>query len=302
MTVTSLSQRVFAARKNGFTVSFEAFPARNAADMARLVDMARVLEAYRPEFLSVTYGAGGSTQTATVDCVERITAATGHAIAGHLTCVGAPRRTTDAVIDTYQSLGVRHVVALRGDAPAGAERYEPHPDGYQCTSELVGRLKARGFDISVAAYPEKHPDSPSPAHDLDHLKAKLGAGADRAITQFFFDNSLFYRFRDAAAARGIDKPIAPGILLIHDFAKVKNFARRCQATIPAWLEARFAGLENDPEGQKLAAVGVAAEQVLELAGQGVGHFHFFTLNRPDLAIAMCRCLGIVPDQRISSAA
>lgn len=303
--MTTLSQRAFNANRDGtpITVSFEAFPARNPADLQGLVDMAQVLEGYEPTFLSVTYGAGGSTRETTLKCVEQIASNTSHKIAGHLTCVGASRAETNQVIDEYARLGVEHIVALRGDAPAGAERYEAHPDGYQTTADLVKHLKALNkFDISVAAYPETHPDSGSLGEDLDNLKAKIDAGADRAITQFFFDNDLYGEFVDKAAAHGINKDIVPGILLIHDFAKVENFARRCHASIPDWLKARFAGLENDLEAQKLAAVAVAAEQVLDLAGQGVKHFHFFTLNRPDLAIAMCRCLGIVPDKTLKSAA
>ncbi|MGI9462761.1 MAG: methylenetetrahydrofolate reductase [Aestuariivirgaceae bacterium] len=303
--MTSLSKKVFNVCRSDdrITVSFEAFPARSAHDRDALVAMAQNLEGYEPAFLSVTYGAGGSTRESTLDSVKHLARQTSHQIAGHLTCVGASRDDTNETIDQYHALGVRHIVALRGDAPAGAARYEPHPDGYQDTSQLVRHLKARGeFDISVAAYPEKHPDSPTTANDLDHLKAKIDAGADRAITQFFFDNTLFYRFLETAHASGISRQIVPGILLIHDFAKVQNFARRCQATVPDWLRARFAGLEGDLEAQKLAAASVAAEQVLDLAGQGVRQFHFYTLNRPDLAIAMCRCLGIVPDRRILSAA
>ncbi len=303
--MTTLSKRVFNARQsnNRITVSFEAFPARTPHDQDALVDMAQSLQGYEPTFLSVTYGAGGSTRDRTMQSVALLARHTCHKIAGHLTCVGASRDETNKIVDQYVALGVRHIVALRGDAPAGTSLYEPHPDGYKETSELVSSLKARGkFDISVAAYPEKHPDSPTTARDLDNLKAKLDAGADRAITQFFFDNTMYYRFLETAQAHGIFRQIVPGILLIHDFNKVQNFAKRCQATIPEWLQARFSGLENDPDAQKLAAVSVAAEQVLELAGQGVKHFHFFTLNRPDLAIAMCRCLGIVPDRQIPSAA
>ncbi len=303
--MTVLSQRVFNANQTnrGFTVSFEAFPARNPCDVTALLETARILECYQPSFLSVTYGAGGGSQAFTLNCVEQIARHTSHRIAGHLTCVGASRGQTDAVIDAYYSLGVRHIVALRGDAPAGQTRYAPHPQGYQSTACLVRRLKDRGvFDISVAAYPEKHPDCATASQDLDNLKAKIDAGADRAITQFFFDNTMYYRFLEAAHAHGISKQIVPGILLIHDFAKVRNFAGRCQATIPDWLQARFAGLENDLDAQRLVAASVAAEQVLELAAQGVKQFHFFTLNRPDLAVAVCRCLGIAPVSPILSAA
>lgn len=303
--MTHLSQSAFAmARKNGgFTLSFEVFPAADAAGNDALVAMARELQCYTPAFMSVTYGAGGSTQNRTLQSVSRLVGETDHSIAGHLTCVGAERRKTDAVVDMYEQLGLRHIVALRGDAPAGSARYQAHPQGYRNARDLVASLARRGgFDISVAAYPEVHPDSPSREADMDNLAAKLDAGADRAITQFFFDNDMFYRLQDRCAARGLSQPIVPGILLIHDFAKVCSFAARCGTSIPEWLHARFAGLEADLEAQKLVAASVAAEQVLDLAARGSRHFHFFTLNRPDLALAMCRCLGILPAERQPEAA
>ncbi len=308
--MTHLSQNAFsAARKGaGFSVSFEVFPARTPEALHDLQSTAAELATFSPEFISVTYGAGGTTRSATVETLKGLRDGSGQAlsgtnVAGHLTCVGASRTQTDAMIEAYAGLGVKHVVALRGDAPAGQDRYEPHPGGYPNAAGLVEALARRGgFDISVAAYPETHPDSPSRRHDLDNLHAKLDAGAHRALTQFCFDNQAFYRLRDDCAARGLAQPLVPGILLIHDFAKVCNFAGKCGASIPGWLKARFAGLENDLPAQQLVAVSVAAEQVLDLAGQGVRQFHFYTLNRPDLAIAVCRCLGVQPHIKQAQAA
>jgi methylenetetrahydrofolate reductase (NADPH) len=305
MHMTNLSHAAFEAarRGKGFTLSFEAFPARSSDDLKGIIELGRKLDAFSPAFMSVTYGAGGTTQQATLETLSALTSCAKNSIAGHLTCVGAPRSTVDGVAECYLQMGVRHIVALRGDAPKGQTRYTPHPQGYANAAELVQSLARTGrFDISVAAYPEVHPDSTDRQADIDNLRAKFDAGADRAITQFFFDNTSYYRLLDDSAAAGIDKPIVPGILLIHDFAKVRNFAARCRAGIPAWLETRFSGLENDPEGQRLVAASIAAEQVLDLAAQGVRHFHFFTLNRPDLALATCRCLGILPGEQTRRAA
>ncbi len=303
--MTSLSCSAFQAarRGKGFTLSFEAFPARTTRDLKAIIELGRKLDAFSPAFLSVTYGAGGTTQQATLETLSALTSCAKNSIAGHLTCVGAPRSTVDGVAECYLQMGVRHIVALRGDAPQGQTHYVPHPQGYANAAELVSALARSGrFDISVAAYPEVHPDSSNRRADIDNLKAKFDAGADRAITQFFFDNTSYYRLLDDSAAAGIDKPIVPGILLIHDFAKVKSFAQRCRAGIPDWLERRFSGLEDDVDGQKLVAASIATEQVLDLAAQGVRHFHFFTLNRPDLALATCRCLGVLPGEPMQSAA
>ena len=303
MTYLSESAYVTARSGAGFTISFEAFPANSQAALDELVGMAGKLQAFEPEFLSVTYGAGGGTQSKTLDTIKSISNATDHRLAGHLTCVGASKSQSDAVIRQYYAMGIRHIVALRGDKPAGDKHYTAHPEGYRNAAGLVAGIARHGeFDISVAAYPETHPDSPSRKHDLENLKSKFDSGADRAITQFFFENTMFYRLLDDCADNGIDNPIVPGILLIHDFKKVCNFAARCNATIPNWLAARFKGLENDLEAQKLVAASFAAEQALDLAAQGVKHFHFFTLNRPDLALAVCRCLGISPVSDQSQAA
>ena len=296
--MTRLSSLAYEAAKSrsGYVVSFEAFPGRNEADLSSLTEMAKNLQEVRPSFLSVTYGAGGSTQDTTLATLRQLDGHTKHQLAGHLTCVGADKIQVNEVVSRYREIGVRRIVALRGDPPNGAEQYTPHPKGYKNAADLVGALAKSGdLDISVAAYPEVHPESASPQADIENLKAKYEAGASRGITQFFFDNTVFYRFLDNCQKHGIDMPMLPGILLIHDFSKVKNFARRCGAHIPEWLEARFRGLENDPEGHKLVAATCAAEQVLDLAAQGITQFHFYTLNKADLALATCRCLGILPD-------
>jgi len=303
--MTTLSQNAFNVSRDpgGFTISFEAFPPMNEAGQGKLLDVAKNLEDFDPTFFSVTYGAGGSTQERTLNTLSDISKKTGHNLAGHLTCVGATKDHTNAVAEKYRQMGVKNIVALRGDTPADVDHYQPHPGGYNNAADLVAGLKKMGgFDISVGAYPESHPDSPSKSADLDNLKAKFDAGADRAITQFFFDNHIFYDFMDATEDHGITAPIVPGILLIHDFWKVKRFARMCQTDVPDWLEARFAGLEDDPAAQQLVAVSVAVEQVLEMAANGVRHFHFYTMNKSDLAIAVCRSLGLKPVTNMRSVA
>ncbi len=303
--MTTLSQNAFNVARDpgGFTISFEAFPPVNEAGQGKLLDVAKNLEDFDPAFFSVTYGAGGGTQKRTLDTLAEISRKTGHNLAGHLTCVGATKQQTNAVAEQYRQLGVNRIVALRGDTPPDVDCYNPHPGGYKNAADLVAGLKKIGdFDISVGAYPEAHPDSPSKSADLDNLKAKFDAGADRAITQFFFDNHVFYDFMDAAQDHGIKGPIVPGILLIHDFWKVKRFAKMCQTDVPDWLEARFAGLEDDRAAQQLVAVSVAVEQVLEMAAQGVRHFHFYTMNKSDLAVAVCRSLGLKPARMMKSVA
>lgn len=294
--MTSLSQKSFNEARNddaGFNISFEVFPPIGDAGQRALAQVARDLARINPGFFSVTYGAGGSSRQRTLDTLEQIASDTGLNLAGHLTCINADRAEIDAVAGRYLEMGVRHIVALRGDMPDQTGPYRPHPNGYRNAADLVAGLKRRGdFEISVAAYPEIHPDSPSRRADIENLKAKFDAGADRAITQFFFDNHLFTDFLNETAAAGIDQPIVPGILLIHDFNKVKRFAQMCGASIPAWLTTRFDGLENDTEAHRLTAVGVAVEQVLDLAAHGVRNFHFYTMNRSDLALAVCRSLGI----------
>ena len=303
--MTSLSQNAFNVARNpdGFTISFEAFPPMNEAGQAKLIDVARDLEDFEPDFFSVTYGAGGSTRERTLNTLKEVAQKTAHNLTGHLTCVGATKSETNAVAEQYRKMGVNRIVALRGDTPDGQDHYQPHPGGYKNAADLVAGLKQLGgFDISVGAYPESHPDSPSQKADLDNLQAKFEAGADRAITQFFFDNHLYYDFIDAAKNHGINGQIVPGILLIHDFWKVKRFANMCQADVPHWLEARFAGLENDPQAQQLVAVSTAVEQVLDMAANGVRHFHFYTMNRSDLALAVCRSLGLKPATTLQSVA
>ncbi|HFC05342.1 MAG TPA: methylenetetrahydrofolate reductase [NAD(P)H] [Rhizobiales bacterium] len=303
--MTILSQNAFNVSRDpgNFTVSFEAFPPMSPKGQEKLLEVAHDLEEFAPEFFSVTYGAGGGTQQRTLDTLSDIAEKTSHNLAGHLTCVGATRQQTNAVAEKYRSMGVNRIVALRGDAPEGQDHYQPHPGGYKNAADLVAGLKELGgFDISVGAYPESHPDSPSRAADLDNLQAKFAAGADRAITQFFFDNHVFYDFMDEAEDHGITGPIVPGILLIHDFWKVKRFAKLCQTDVPDWLEARFAGLEDDPAAQQLVSVSIAVEQVLDMAANGVRHFHFYTMNKSDLAVAVCRSLGLKPSKELRSVA
>ena len=253
-----------------------------------------------PNFVSVTYGAGGSTRERTHATVKRILAETMLTPAAHLTCVAATRADIDAVIAAYAQAGVRHIVALRGDPPGGAgERYMPHPGGYRNAADLVAGIKRLGglfgdLEVSVAAYPEKHPDSPSVAADIDMLKAKVDAGATRAITQFFFENSLYFHYLDRVRDSGIDIPIVPGILPVQNFKTTRNFAARCGASVPAWLAERFDGLDDDPATRKLIAAAVAAEQVLDLVDHGVTDFHFYTMNRADLVYAICHLLGLRP--------
>ncbi|MGE0630653.1 MAG: methylenetetrahydrofolate reductase [NAD(P)H] [Hyphomicrobiaceae bacterium] len=278
------------------SVSFEFFPPKTERMEEALWAAVRRLEPMRPEFVSVTYGAGGSTRERTHSTVSRIVRETMVVPAAHLTCVQATRGEIDQVARGYWQTGVRHVVALRGDPPAGpGSRYEPHPDGYENAAALVAGLKRLArFEVSVAAYPEKHPDSPSLAADIDNLKAKIDAGADRAITQFFFDNAVFLRFLERTRAAGIEVPIVPGIVPIHNFAQVAGFATRTGASIPDWLARRFDGLENDAATAPLIAAAVAAEQVLDLVDHGIRHFHFYTLNRADLVYAICHLLGLRP--------
>jgi methylenetetrahydrofolate reductase (NADPH) len=278
-------------------VSFEFFPPKTAKMEANLWSAIEKLRPLRPRFVSVTYGAGGSTRERTHATVERLVQETGLPPAAHLTCVGATRPEVDTVIRAYWMAGVRHIVALRGDAAGGAgEPYAPHPGGYINAADLVSGIKKIGdFEISVAAYPEKHPDSPTVAADIDNLKAKIDAGATRAITQFFFDNAHYFRYMDAVRAAGIDVAIVPGIIPIHNFEQVSRFAAQCGATIPARIAERFEGLDGDVETAHLIAATVAAEQVLELAREGVSEFHFYTLNRASLVYAICHLLGIRPE-------
>ena len=278
-------------------VSFEFFPPATAKMEETLWDAVGRLEPLRPRFVSVTYGAGGSTRERTHATVARMARGTELVPAAHLTCVAATRDEVDSVARGYRTAGVRHVVALRGDPPAGVgAKYEPHPGGYANAAELVAGLKRIGnFEISVAGYPEKHPDSATLEADLDNLKAKVDAGATRVITQFFFDNAHYLRFLEAARARGIWAPIVPGIVPIHDFKRVAGFAARCGASMPAWLARRFDGLDQDQATTHLVAAAVAAEQVMDLVDEGIRQFHFYTLNRADLVYAICHLLGLRPE-------
>ncbi|HSN70852.1 MAG TPA: methylenetetrahydrofolate reductase, partial [Steroidobacteraceae bacterium] len=248
-----------------------------------------------PRFVSVTYGADGSTRERTHNVVMRVLAETGLTAAPHLTCVGASRGEIREIAQEYWRGGVRHIVALRGDPPAGCRTYQPHPDGFAYAVDLVRGLRDVGdFEISVAAYPEMHPEAPSPTFDLDNLKAKLDAGASRAITQFFFDTDLYLRFRDRCAAAGITASIVPGILPITRFPQLLRFAERCGASVPEWLRARFDGLDDDAETRRLISASVAIDQVERLRRHGVEEFHFYTLNRSELTYAICHALGLRP--------
>jgi methylenetetrahydrofolate reductase (NADPH) len=279
-------------------VSFEFFPPKNAQMERVLWETLQALEAFGPRFVSVTYGAGGSTRERTHATVARILKETDLEPAAHLTCVNAARDEVDSVIRCYSQLGVRHIVALRGDPPDGAASvFTPHPHGYQSSVELVRGIKDIGpFEVSVAAYPEKHPESPTVEADLDMLAAKADAGADRAITQFFFDNADFFRYVDRVRARGIDIPVTAGIIPIHNFRQVARFAGSCGARIPDWLAKRFEGLEDDPDTARLVAAGVAVEQINELMEAGVREFHFYTLNRAALTAATCHTIGLKPGE------
>ncbi len=279
---------------NGLRVSFEFFPPKTGRMEARLWETVERLVPFRPAFVSVTYGAGGSTRDRTHATVERIRRETPLEPAAHLTCVGATREEVDAVARRYRQAGIRHVVALRGDVPNGG-RFEPHPGGYRRAAELVAGLKrVADFEISVACHPEVHPDAVSAEADLANLKAKVDAGAGRAVSQFFFDVEAFLRFRDRAVAAGIDAPIVPGILPITNYARTCEFAAICGAKIPPRVTRLFEDLDGEPETRQLVAASVAAEQCRRLQSEGIREFHFYTLNRAELTAAICRLLGLKP--------
>ena len=275
-------------------VSFEFFPPKTAEMERTLWEAIARLAPLAPSFVSVTYGAGGSTRERTHTTVKRIIAETTLAPAAHLTCVAADRAEVDDVIRSYVAAGVRHIVALRGDPAGGiSERYAPHPHGYRNAADLVAGIKRiADIEVSVSAYPEKHPDSPSVEADIDMLQAKVDAGAGRAITQFFFDNDLYFRYLDRVRARGITIPVVPGILPVQNFNQMRGFAARCGTSVPDWLADRFAGLETDVATRRLIAAAVAAEQVVDLVDRGVTDFHFYTMNRADLVFAICHLLGV----------
>jgi methylenetetrahydrofolate reductase (NADPH) len=276
-------------------VSFEFFPPNDEAMERTLWASIERLAPLAPRFVSVTYGADGSTRDRTHRVIARVQRETRLTGAPHLTCIGASRGEILDVARGYWDEGVRHIVALRGDPPAGSGAYAPRADGFAYAADLVAGLKGvADFEISVAAYPETHPEAAGPEEDLDNLKRKLDAGATRAITQFFFDTERYLRFRDACARRGIGTPIVPGILPITRFPQLLRFAARCGATVPESLAERFEGLDDDPETRRLIAAAVAIEQVARLRREGVGEFHFYTLNRAELTYAICHALGLRP--------
>lgn len=283
---------LFADLAGDLDLSFEFFPPKTEKAEAALSETLRSLAPLAPRFVSVTYGADGSTRDRTHATVSRILAETGLPTAAHLTCVGAAKHEIQDIAQAYWASGVRHIVALRGDPPDGGRVFVPHPDGFLNAADLVAGLRAvAAFEISVAAYPERHPDSPSDAADLDNLKAKIDAGAQRAISQFFFDPDIFLRFRDRAAHAGITAEIVPGILPVANVAQTRAFAAQCGASIPAWMNRLFDGLDEHPEARPLVAATVAAEMCRRLHAGGVRHFHFYTLNRAALSFAICHLLG-----------
>jgi methylenetetrahydrofolate reductase (NADPH) len=287
------ARRMFGAAD--FSVSFEFFPPSSDRMEAALWEAVSQLAPLRPEFVSVTYGAGGTTRERTLKTVARLVRETPLTVAGHLTCVDASREQADAVMREYWAAGVRSVVALRGDPAGGAGARYDYGGGYLNAADLCGGLRAHGgFDVYVAAYPEKHPESPDFATDIEMLKRKVDNGATRAITQFFFDNDIFEAYVERVRRAGIYVPIIPGILPVHDFRKVASFAGKCGAHIPAWLVNRFDGLDDDPQTRALIASAVAAEQVTDLIERGVTRFHFYTMNRADLSFAICHLLGLRP--------
>ncbi len=276
-------------------VSFEFFPPKTPEMADALWHAVERLAPLGPRFMSVTYGAGGSTRERTHAIVRRIRSETGIEPAAHLTCVGTSRAEIDDVADAYWRSGVRHIVALRGDPPAGTEHYSPHPEGYAHTVDLVAGLRRRAdSEISVACYPETHPAAPSAAFDLDNLKRKLDAGATRAITQFFFEPEVYLRFVERATAAGISEPIVPGILPVTNFKQLFRFSAMCGASVPSRLTDLFDGLDEDPDTRKLVAASVAIDQVRALEAAGVEDFHFYTLNRAELTFAICHVLGVRP--------
>ena len=290
--ITSLKESVSAAPPR---VSFEFFPPKTAEMEEKLWQSVSRLAPLQPQFVSVTYGAGGSTRERTHATVKRILTGTSLKPAAHLTCVGTSRAEMDEIAREYWDTGVRHIVALRGDAPEGQGPYVPHPGGYAYASDLVAGLKKIGdFEISVAAYPEKHPEAPNLQADMDSLKRKIDAGATRAITQYFFDTGIFLDFLEKAEKNHIKVPIVPGILPVTNFKQLVNFSAKCGTSIPAWMAHLFDGLDDDPQTRQLVAAIVAVEQCRTLRQAGINDFHFYTLNRSDLTQAICHILGIRP--------
>ena len=284
---------LFAETRGDIQVSFEFFPPKTEKMEETLWESVKTLEPLAPRFVSVTYGAGGSTRERTHATVARIVRETTIPAAAHLTCVNATREEVDAIARSYWEVGVRHIVAIRGDPPEQGARFAPHPGGYANAAELVAGLKqVAPFEISVAAFPECHPDSPSVAADLDNLKRKVDAGANRATTQFFFDPGCFFRYQDAVAAAGIDIEILPGIMPVTNFAAIKRMAAMNGTSVPGWVGRLFEGLDGLPAARQLVAATVAAELCAQLYAGGVRHFHFYTLNRAELSYAICHLLGV----------
>lgn len=289
-----MSLQRLAAHNRPLRVSFEFFPPRSADMEEQLWRAVRRLEPLAPTFVSVTYGAGGSTRERTHATVERIVRETSLTPAAHLTCVDASRKEIEKVAESYWAIGVRHMVLLRGDRPDSSP-YDPHPDGYASTPEMIADIRrVAPFEVSVSAYPECHPDSPSLDHDMELLRAKVDAGASRAITQFGFDAGVIARFRDLVRRRGISVPIIPGIMPSTNIKGVRRMAAKAGVRIPEWLNRLYEGLEDDNESRKLISAAVLAEQVEELLAEGFDQFHFYTLNQADLTYAACRLLGIQP--------
>ncbi len=297
---TALDTPLFAGLPGDIEVSFEFFPPRTDALMEQLWQVVTTLAPLDPSFVSVTYGAGGSTRDRTHDTVARIIAEARLPAAAHLTCVDATKAEIREVAESYWEAGVRHIVALRGDMGAPGVPFTPHPKGYANAAELVAGIREIApFDISVAAYPECHPDSASAEADLDNLKRKLDAGASRAITQFFFEPETFFRFRDRLAAAGIEAPVIPGVLPVSNVAQARKFAAACGAAIPAWMDGLFEGLDSRPASRQLVAATVCAEFCRRLYAGGVRDFHFYTLNRAELSYAICHLLGLRPKENQS---
>jgi len=293
----------FRRLREGIEVSFEYFPPKSEQAAQALWACHEALAPLAPAFVSVTYGAGGTTRARTLDVVARIAREGTVPVAGHLTCVGASRAEVDAVVDAYAEAGLRRIVALRGDPPKDSGGFQPHPQGYACAADLVEAVARRGdFDISVAAYPEVHPDALSAQAEMDYLKRKIDAGATRAITQFFFDPECFLRFVDRARAAGITAPIVPGILPVHNCKSLKRFAAVCGASVPRWLEELLGPLDDAPDLQPLVAATVCAELCTRLVDRGVRQFHFYTLNRPELSASVCHVLGLRPGAAAPAAA
>jgi methylenetetrahydrofolate reductase (NADPH) len=293
--VDPLAPPLFADVAGDVAVSFEFFPPKTEKMEETLWASIETLSPLGPRFVSVTYGAGGTTRERTHATVSRIARETPLAAAAHLTCVEATREEIDQIAEEYWAAGVRHIVALRGDPPRAGEKYRTHPGGYENAADLVAGLRRlHPFEISVSAYPECHPDSPSPEADLDNLKRKIDAGANRAITQFFFEAETFLRFRDRAAAAGIDAEIVPGIMPVTNYASVVRMSAMCGTDVPAWLGRLFDGLDAHPAARQLVAATLAAELCRKLYAGGVRQFHFYTLNRAELSYAICHLLGVRP--------